>query len=559
MKILIEGEKYPIEHLERIFKSAQFYYPQGYQGIIKAVGYYHSLESNELVFMLPKVFMKDAEQTVWGVSKEELCQIGERGTSVKHDKQLEWLRNLSIFFYKSLLLFRKKFPESELINYSPTYQLKGLQTTQQYSYLDIVLSFVSFYKKNSGHILYKHIDAVNANPKKPKWEKTVRKGNPILIDEKTFVYDRVRSKNKAVDNDEELIVYFLSIVNYFNEQHSLGLHLDRIYPIVKGKRFVELKKGGLQKLKKIKYRYFNDMLKSMHNLCMIFFSQYDEASVKVQEDFITISSYNIVFEEMVDRLFSDELHEKSAGGVTLSQLKYNRDGKVIDHLFDYTSLLDDSRIFYIGDSKYYKSGSQAHDLSRYKQFTYAKNVIQYNIDQLNDGGKTCRPGLRYRDELTEGYNLTPNFFIYGHIGDPNDYELNELRPNGDVVTSFHFRDRLFDRDTLFVHQYKINFLFVLKAYVTFSQGAVQKFRKQVRETFRKEFLEYFSNQGRCGFEFYQLRQNIDPQIFVGQHFKLLNGKIYRTIHNQVLLAIATTESNQELFELLENFEPYILR
>ncbi|MNK60629.1 LlaJI restriction endonuclease [compost metagenome] len=553
MKILIEGEKYPIEDLERIFKSAQFYYPQGYQGIVKAVGYYHSMETNELVFMLPKVFMRDAEQTVWGISKEELCQMGERSTSIKHDEQFEWLRNLSVFFYKSLVLFKKKFPESELINYSPTYQLKGLRTTQQYSYLDILLSFVSFYKKNSGYILYKHIDAVHANPKKPKWEKTVRKGSPILIDNKTFIYDRVRTKSKAVDNEEELIIYFLSIINYFNEQHSLGLHLDKIYPIIKGKRFIELKKNGLQKLKKIKYRYFTDMLKSMHSLCMIFFSQYDQANSKVQEDFITISSYNIVFEEMVDRLFSDELEEKSVGGVTLSQLKHNRDGKVIDHLFDHTSLFDDSRIFYIGDSKYYKSGTQAHDLSRYKQFTYAKNVIQYNIDLLNDGGRTYKPSLRYRDELTEGYNVTPNFFIYGYIDKPNDYLLNELIPNGEIVPSFHFKNRLFDRDTLFVHQYKINFLFVLKAYVTFSTDAVSKFRSEVRDTFRKEFVTYFLDSTKCGFEFYRLKTEIDSEAFINQHFKILNGKVYTTSNNEILLALSKEEEDEKIRALLKYF------
>lgn len=559
MKILIEGEKYPIEDLEEIFKSTQFYYPQGFQGVVKAVGYYHATETNKLVFMLPKVFMRDAEQTVWGISKEELYQMGEQSTSVKHDERLEWLRNLSVFFYKSLVLFKKKFPESELINYSPTYQLKGLRTTQQYSYLDILLSFASFYKKNSSHLLYKHIDAVRPNPKKPKWEKTVRKGNPVLVGDKTFIYEQVRTKAKAVDNKEELIIYFLSIINYFNEQHSLGLNLDRIYPVLKGKRFIELKKSGLQKLKKIKYRYFTDMLKSMHSLCMIFFSQYDNASAKVQEDFITISSYNIVFEEMVDRLFSDELEERRVGGVTLSQLKHTRDGKVIDHLFDHTALLDDSRIFYIGDSKYYKSGTQTHDLSRYKQFTYAKNVIQYNIDLLNDENRAYRPGLRYRDELTEGYNLTPNFFIYGYIDNPTDYSLNKLNPNGEIIPSFHFKNRLFDRDTLFVHQYKINFLFVLKAYVTFSTDAVSKFRSEVRDTFRREFVAYFSDPKRCGFEFYRLKTEIEPEKFISQHFKIINGKVYTTSSNYILLALSEKETDEKLFKLLGNFEKHLIQ
>ena len=98
----------------------------------------------------------------------------------------------------------------------------------------------------------------------------------------------------------------------------------------------------------------------------------------------------------------------------IKDLKKNDDGKIIDHIYDYQSLIDTSNIFYIGDSKYYKSNSEVGNLSKYKQFTYAKNVIQFNIDLLNkDKKETYKPKIRYRDQLTEGYNITPNFFIYG--------------------------------------------------------------------------------------------------------------------------------------------------
>ena len=81
---------------------------------------------------------------------------------------------------------------------------------------------------------------------------------------------------------------------------------------------------------------------------------------------------------MVDKLLSDPISEEktTSDGISLKKLKYNEDGKVIDHIFDYESLIDNSNIFYIGDSKYYKSDNIAGKLSKYKQFTYAKNVIQ---------------------------------------------------------------------------------------------------------------------------------------------------------------------------------------
>ena len=55
----------------------------------------------------------------------------------------------------------------------------------------------------------------------------------------------------------------------------------------------------------------------------------------------------------------------------------NKDGKIIDHIYEDKSLIDRSNIFFIGDSKYYKSDNTAVQNSKYKQITYAKNIIQY--------------------------------------------------------------------------------------------------------------------------------------------------------------------------------------
>src|SRR5690606_24137393 len=227
-------------------------------------------------------------------------------------------------------------------------------------------------------------------------------------------------------------------------------------------------------------------LKKMYHLCEIYFSQIDTSSIsRKKEEFISVNNYNLVFEDMIDKLFSDPIIEKkTTDGTTLKNLKYNDDGKIIDHVFDYQSLLDTSDIFYIGDSKYYKSDNIAGKVSKYKQFTYAKNVIQYNIDLLNETGKYYIENLRYRDDLTEGYNITPNFFIYGYISDYKNFDKTELNVKGDIVKSFHFENRLFDRDTLFVHQYKINFLYVLKSYTQFGNQTIEKFRTETKTMFR---------------------------------------------------------------------------
>ena len=557
MKIFIEGEGYNIEELEKVFNNSQFYTQHGYLGFIKSVGYYHSFATDELVFMLPKVFMKEEDRTVFGISKHDLIDFINSG-STKHSADYDWIRSISIYFYKSLLEFKNRFPDSELVNYSAAYQLKSTERTMQYSYLDIVLSFINFYKKNKSQILYKHIDAVKNTPKKPKWEKTVRKGNPVLISDNTSVYTQVRNKHKLINTEEELITYFFSIVNNFNEQHSLNIKIDKVYPLIRGKKFEELKRTGLNKLRKIKYRYFSDVLRAMHSLCYIYFSQFDSAKGKVNDDFIVIDHYNIVFEDMVDRLFSEELNDIKGGRVSIKELKYNEDGKIIDHIFDHRSLLDDSDIFYIGDSKYYKSNNEAGKGSRFKQFTYAKNVIQYNIDLLNDN-KRYRANIRYRDEITEGYNITPNFFIYGYIDNVNSYEMQDLRPNGEVISSYHFEHRLFDRDTLFVHQYKINFLFVLKAYSSFSTTLIADFRNKVKGTFRDEFIRYFNNVDKCKYKLYRLKDEIPYENFMDQNFRLLNGKCFVTADNVFILAKHVEDRSDDLERLLDHFEVYTIK
>lgn len=99
-------------------------------------------------------------------------------------------------------------------------------------------------------------------------------------------------------------------------------------------------------------------------------------------------------------------------------LKEQDDGKRVDHIYSYRNLTnneEDRPIYYIGDSKYYKIGNKISDESVYKQFTYARNVIQWNLNLFLDNSEE-NAALRkehpiYRDELTEGYNIVPNFFI----------------------------------------------------------------------------------------------------------------------------------------------------
>lgn len=81
---------------------------------------------------------------------------------------------------------------------------------------------------------------------------------------------------------------------------------------------------------------------------------------------------------------------------------------------------ENKQTYYIGDSKYYKMGHELGSESIYKQYTYARNVIQWNLDIFNNGN-TTESGIRIRDDVTEGYNIIPNFFVSAKMDESFDY------------------------------------------------------------------------------------------------------------------------------------------
>jgi hypothetical protein len=536
MKLLIEEQEYPVKQLETLFDDFKFYKQTGNKGVIKSVGYYHSYKNNELVFMLPKVFMKDGTTTIFGLNSQELYDT-LKDTSVKHDRDLQWLRELSIYFYNSLIEYNRRWEKNSLLNPSKTFELNTNIGSNNYSYLDIVLAFTNFYKRNKNFILQHHIEQVTNKITKPKWERTVRKALPLMTASGTPVYLGIRNKKKVRNLEEELITYYFSILNKLNNAHQLNLKIDKSYKLITGYKFDQLclDEYGLAKLRKIKYRYFNDTLRRMYQLCELYFSNNSKASSKKdKEEYLCVNNYNIIFEDMIDKLFTDTV----ANDESIQHLKKNQDGKLIDHIYEDQSIIDRSNIFYIGDSKYYKPNNEAGSLSKYKQITYAKNIIQYNIDLWNKENRFYNDQIVYRDDLTEGYNITPNFFIYGHITAKDDFTNHQIEPKSDKPRcSYHWQHRLFDRDTLFVHQYSINFLFVLKAYTAYNPANLKKFQLEVKNIFRSGFIDYFNDPELSQFTFYQ--SNIDGKQkddYIKDNFKTLNGKCITTIDGKLIIA-----------------------
>lgn len=546
MRIFIEGESYSLDILKPIFGD-KFYMPNGVNGIIDTVGYFHS-EKNEVIYLLPKVFI-DTEGLILNKYYKNLFAENKIDDVIESSDELNWLKRFLIIFYKGLIEYRER--------YSNTIQSKGdvlqLSTSlgeNEYSFLDIVLSFVNFHKKNKNTILFIHKKQISAKHKKINWGKTVRKSNPFVTNEGMPIYSELNVKKKYIDSEEELLCMFYSVLNHLKTEYNFSIQIDECYTIVKGSAYEKLAANAPKILKKIRYKYFSDTLVKMYKLLELYFSKSNKVSIQNKnEDFIMVKYYHLIFEDMIDKLITSKIDTKETSkGVSLKKLKENKDGKIIDHLFEYDSLIDrDESIFYIGDSKYYKINNEVQENSIYKQFTYAKNVIQFNIDLLNEG-KKINNNIRYRDKVTEGYNITPNFFIQGVVTDIFDFDDDKLAIDFDkgIKHSYHFKERIFDRDSLFVNHYSINFLFVLKSYTNKSTFELEKYRVEIHKKFRTNFVSYLKKQDLFKFYYTEFDSPGSLRDFVDKEFRTLTGRAYVSKSNDRKLILALNNSDREL-------------
>lgn len=578
MRVLFEGARYNVDELEKCFGD-KFYHQIGNHGYIDAVGYYHS-NDNQLYYFLPKLFITDNDEFL--DTKIHYLSFFNQNVENLLEKNivlLNWFRKFLVLFYKSLAEYKSRV-DSKIIQLGDTLQLSTNVGTNEFTFLDLVLTILNFYKKNKDFFVFHSKEQRSLKHRKVNWSRTIRKQQPVFVG-KTPIYDSLNTKVKKINDDEILMTYFYSVLNYLKDEYRVDVIIDCPYNLIKGEHFKIFLETGFYKIKKIKNNYYSDRLKAIYNLLVLFFEKSFVGSIKNKnDDFIIVKQYHNVFEDMIDKLLSDSFSDrKTSDGISLDYLKNNQDGKILDHLFEYDSILDtDESVFYIGDSKYYKHNSAVSNNSVYKQFTYAKNVIQFNIDILNNDGSIpslINKTLRYRDNITEGYNISPNFFIQGIIRDYNDFDSIHLNPiqeidkktgelkHKDVERNSHFQERLFDRDTLFVKYYEINFLFVLNAYSNFSSDRIKEIIDNFKITSNQHFKSYF--RSNSGFQFYEFifGSEEDLKRFVDAEFRYLTGRIFRTLSHseRLILAINPLQENKskeysilEKFKICKNFE-----
>ena len=535
------------------------YYAFGY------VGYCYSKAAKDVIFFLPKVVLtgerneENGDDTIFGAAPHDIIDfssdsIKEKFTEEGSKEYKEFLSTLSIWIYRTISVYKETHNDNILESKEYQGESRGKKIKHN-TLLDVIIALRDFNKNNQDFFTF-IAKNVHTGVNKIQWQKTITSTNPIFLKGQPVYTDPVNRK-KMVNFDEELLIIFFSILNYIKEEHGFSFYMNINYQLIshdKIKRSYIGKNYGCRRLKQIKYKYFSDKVLRIWDLCYAFFDREYKISINRQaEDFLLAKDFDHILEVMIDTLIGGEDKNKLP-----KELTEQRDGKMVAHMFIGQGLIEQSNLpaeltYYIGDSKYYKRSKNdtvvLGDKSIYKQYTYAKNVIQWNMNLfLDDSDDGEQPQLR--DALTEGYNPIPNFFISARI--PNKKEGSKFlsfddaqlveQANG-VQFNRQFENRLFDRDTLLLCHYDVNFLYIVSLYGRANKSKQATWREYVRKNFRQKIQETFNKL--YTFRTIQPRAGKDCYQFLKENFSQLNGKLYRSKSNKNYLVLALMRGDDD--------------
>lgn len=527
------------------------------KGKMSFVGYIYSHKIKDVVFVLPKVFVEyntSGELLAFGKFKpEDVYDMSDEQNIIKKDypKFDRLIYELSTWLFQSVNRYMKEISDSENTLEDELQNIVSSGGKDSQTSLEIISQLAEFARKHRNLLAFQTILS-NSGYRKIHWGKTIGRETPVM-QKRRPVYLKFRTKKDTPNFNEELIVLFFSVMRYLNKKYCFSIPVDFNYELIPENRIETLIETGMgeRKMLSIRKNYFVTEFVQMWRLLHNFFKKsYEMESNKTSDEYLIVKKYNAVFENMIEKLIGDEniAHD----------LKHNPDGKELDHIYRYKSAFPDKDIYYIGDSKYYGDENELGRVSRNKQFTYAKNIIQYNINLFYDSDsdeKMRDEYIEYRDELTRGYNITPNFFIRGNVQfdklDANDVRLTK---KGEPDIIFHFKNQIFDHDTLLTQEYNINFLFVLSYYVREYEDAGM--RDKIRKLLRHNFIELVNSR----YKFYIMKPDpiFDGPEKIKENFYSLMGKVFRPFNVKQDCYILGLDrkcgiENENIMNLVKNF------
>ena len=577
MYILFEEHQYESHEVETILKDIYVLQDVNKAVSVQYVGYFYNPHLHDCVFILPKVLLDEKEHLVGvrqgtGEPVTPEMVLTPKGQEKLSKEYRKFIYEFSVWIYRALNVFFKANPRSKAILCKHLPQVGKGRKHQAKTYLDIVLSLINFNKENRDFVLFT-IKNLHRGNNKINWTRTISHSQAI-VQGNDVVYLNPVNKKRVVNYEEELFVIFYSILNYLNDAYGFRTPINIQYELITGKQFgLYLRGMGKTRLRQIKYKYYSDKALLLWDLCYAFFEKSYRIAINTNaQEYLLAKSFNIVFEAMIDELIGTPHNDIPKG------LADQDDGKRVDHIYTdlaLTSTDEQSKreVYYIGDSKYYKRGNPLTSESIYKQYTYARNVIQWNINLFLDEDEAYdnEDRNRRREDFkkfgniqlqdtngTEGYDVIPNFFIRAFVDGQLRYNdgknIRKYEDDGKPCTtvSYQFKDRLFDRDTLFLSQYDVNFLYVLFLYARNKANEKAHWKQDVRKIFREEIRGVIDGK----FQIYAMRarQGINGPLYIRHHFYELNGRVFKPYGKDRQMYFAYARPKEHLEETKEQYE-----
>ena len=580
MYIIFEEYQYNADIVKKVLKGISELHDIDKKVSVSYVGYYYEPQIKDCVFILPKVLLNEDNKLVIG--EGETCDPSLVITPEGQEKHLtkeyrKFLYEFAVWIYRTIAVYYKQNPLSQAIYYRRLPQSGAGSRHKANTYLDIILSLIQFNNENQEFFLYV-VKNIHAGYNKINWTRTISNTSAYLQN-KTPLYLNPVNRKRQINFDEELFVIFFSILNYINDEYGFRAPINLQYELLTKSQFERYRRGyGKTRLLEIRYKYFSDKAILLWDLCYAFFdSSYQLAINTDNKEYLLAKKYNIIFEAMIDELIGTPHKDIPSG------LAEQDDNKRVDHLYTDLALTSSEtekrEVYYIGDSKYYKMSSSLGKTAITKQYTYARNVIQWNIDMWknNAEGKqlyneTAEQFRRVRlrpDSVTEGYDIIPNFFLsadvdtlrqYNRGTDAEGNDLNihprvELDAQGNLVektfVQSQFDNRLFDRDSLLLMYYDVNFLFVIRMYARNNAAEKADWKNHVREIFRKKIQSVLAE--KYNFYAFAPKPTTYAEGYLQDNLKTLLGKVYAPFENQevFVLALDQTDPLQENEDILK--------
>ena len=557
MRVIIEGYCYRASAVRDVLHELSPL--ENVEGEISVgyVGYYYHPQLRDCVFILPKVLVNEENKVFSRLDPHDIIDLDNCTELLSEERS--FIYEFAVWIYRAIEVFNKSNPKNDIVYRRQIAEMGKGKRMLNNTFLDILLSLLRFNKEQ--HSFFTTIlRNLHSGYNKINWIRTISRSAAWVQDGRP-VYLNPVNKKRQINTDEELIIIYFSILNHISETYGFPVDISLGFELIKGRKFEHYLKGyGKRRLQQIKYRYFSDIQLRLWELCYAFFDKAHQIHIVAeQREYLLVKNFNIVFEAIIDELIGDK--EPPRG------LKEQDDGKRVDHIYSYRNLTnneEDKPIYYIGDSKYYKIGNQVSAESVYKQFTYARNVIQWNLnlflDESKENKELQKTHPKYRDDRTEGYNVVPNFFISAKMDEKLSYadNISASDRKENTFLSRHFTNRLFDRDTLLVYHYDVNFLYVVSLYARENKFQKAQWKEKVRELFREKIQAALTEK----YAFYAMRAKpgVDDKEYLETHFQQLLGKVYMPFQQYddiYSLALDNDEKcQQENKLLLEQLEAY---